>query len=245
MTKKFLIQTMEKFYICSQLPIMALHSNTNTFGSFGHKAYHNKLFIEANILQKALNHDFSTNEKNYHMISCQNQYHFTICKTQASSAINCLYVLGPHSCIQNNLQDIPYKPKCLLPSLIYLLDFLERDISCCKNSPCYHSYHIKKAINYINAKYDQALTLNDVAAYLNINKSYFCTLLKKETGKTFTNILNETRIEKSKHLLLKEHASILDVALASGFNNQNYYNITFKKISGMTPLEYKKRHNGN
>ncbi len=92
----------------------------------------------------------------------------------------------------------------------------------------------------MDSRYNKNITLDDVANYLDINKSYFCTLLKKEAGKTFTQVLNSIRIEKSKSLLLEGNSSTLDIALAVGFNNQNYYNIDFKKITGMTPLEFRK-----
>ena len=95
--------------------------------------------------------------------------------------------------------------------------------------------HVRKAVDYINSNYNNDLTLLDVANYLNINKSYLCTLLKKETGKTFTQLLNEM----SKNLLLENKSSMLNIALQVGFNNQNYFNITFKKITGMTPIEYR------
>ena len=94
-------------------------------------------------------------------------------------------------------------------------------------------------MDYIDARYMDEITLFDVSNYLKINKSYFCSIFKKETGKTFTQYLNETRIEKSKSLLLIEDCSMLDVALSVGFNNQNYYNIMFKKITSKTPLEFK------
>ncbi|MGO1468637.1 MAG: helix-turn-helix domain-containing protein [Tissierella sp.] len=77
------------------------------------------------------------------------------------------------------------------------------------------------------------------ATYLNVNKCYFCSLFKKETGKTFTQFLNELRVKKSMDLLKEGNLSMLDIALDVGFNNQNYYNITFKKITNKTPSEYK------
>ncbi len=63
---------------------------------------------------------------------------------------------------------------------------------------------------------------------------------KNEIGMTFTEFLNKIRIEKSKELLLEDKYSILDIALMVGFNNQNYYNIMFKKITNQTPLEFKR-----
>lgn len=92
---------------------------------------------------------------------------------------------------------------------------------------------------YINTYYHQPLRLEEVASHFHLNKCYFCTILKKETGKTFSQLLNEARINKSKELLCTSQLSILDIALAVGFNNQNYFNITFKKLTGITPIRYR------
>lgn len=94
-------------------------------------------------------------------------------------------------------------------------------------------------MDYIDARYNESITLEDISDYLKINRCYFCSIIKKETGKTFSQLLNEVRIEKSKELLLQENSSILDVALSVGFNNQNYYNMTFKRLTNMTPLEFR------
>jgi AraC-like DNA-binding protein len=64
--------------------------------------------------------------------------------------------------------------------------------------------------------------------------------LKRETGKTFSQFLNELRIEKSKKLLREETLPVLDIALAVGFNNQSYYSLVFKKLMRQTPLEFRK-----
>ena len=96
-------------------------------------------------------------------------------------------------------------------------------------------------MNYIQAHYKENITLDALVSHLNLNKSYFCTLFKKETGVTFTAYVNLIRIEKSKRQLLKDNRSVLDIALSVGFSNQNYYTITFKKHTNMTPMEFRKK----
>ena len=75
--------------------------------------------------------------------------------------------------------------------------------------------------------------------YLGINKSYLSTLFKQETGQTFSQFLNSVRVEQSKKHLQEKDTSILDVALTVGFSNQNYYGTIFKRLTGMTPSEYR------
>ncbi|MEW8955258.1 helix-turn-helix domain-containing protein, partial [Clostridium sp.] len=102
-----------------------------------------------------------------------------------------------------------------------------------------YGLYVKKAIAFIDARYSDDITLDDISKYLNINKCYFCTILKKETGKTFSRLMNEIRIEKSKELLSKDDLSILDIALSVGFNNQNYFSSIFKKLTNKTPVEFR------
>ncbi len=102
-----------------------------------------------------------------------------------------------------------------------------------------YSFHVRRSIEYTEKHYDESLNLNIISQHLELNKCYFCDLFKKETGKNYSQFLNEVRIEKSKYLLLNTNLSILEIALTVGYNNQNYYNIAFKKITGITPLKYR------
>lgn len=98
----------------------------------------------------------------------------------------------------------------------------------------------QRVYKYVEENFDRQLKLEDVADYFHLNKCYFCSVLKKELGKTFSQIVNEVRVEKSKELLREGNLSTLSIALSVGFNNQNYFNMTFKKLTGMTPLQYRK-----
>lgn len=98
----------------------------------------------------------------------------------------------------------------------------------------------QRVYHYVEQNFDRQLKLEDVASYFHLNKCYFCSVLKKELGKTFSQIVNEVRVKKSKELLREGNLSTLSIALSVGFNNQNYFNMTFKKLTGMTPLQYRK-----
>lgn len=102
-----------------------------------------------------------------------------------------------------------------------------------------YSFHVRRAIDYTSNNYNAPLDLSRISKYLGINKCYFCNLFKKETGKTYSQFLNEIRVEKSKGLLANTNLSILEISLSIGYNNQNYYNMSFKKITGITPLKYR------
>lgn len=102
-----------------------------------------------------------------------------------------------------------------------------------------YNFHVRKSIEYTKNNYKKPLNLNYIAKHLGLNKCYFCNLFKKETGKTYSQFLNQVRTKKSKDLLVNTNLSTLEVALSVGYNNQNYYNMTFKRIAGTTPLKYR------
>lgn len=104
---------------------------------------------------------------------------------------------------------------------------------------CKSSGIIRKAIAYINDNYANNVSLEEVANYIHLNPSYFSTLFKKETGTAFSTYLNKVRIEHSKLMLTNTNQSILDIAIAVGFENQSYYCKVFKKIVGTSPKQYK------
>ena len=103
-----------------------------------------------------------------------------------------------------------------------------------------YSYHIAKAENYIHTHYEEPITLEALAGYLGLNKSYLCTIFKKATKDSFCNYTNKVRVEESKKLLKNTNHSMLDIALAVGFSSASYFNTIFKKLEGKTPLEYRK-----
>lgn len=94
----------------------------------------------------------------------------------------------------------------------------------------------------IRARYAEKITVNDLAQSAHITVFYFCRIFKQITGKTFTEYLNETRLEKSTEYLKKEDLNITEVALKSGFDSVNFYSRLFRKKYHMSPKTFKKNH---
>ncbi len=65
---------------------------------------------------------------------------------------------------------------------------------------------------------------------------------RKETGQPITDYVHEVRVNKSKKLLLVTHSSILDISIQVGFSNHAYFCHTFKKLTGMTPSEFRQQN---
>lgn len=97
---------------------------------------------------------------------------------------------------------------------------------------------ILESYQYIEKNYHRPIGLNDLADSLHITPQYLSSLLSQHEDNNFTNMLAEYRIEKAKELLAKDER-IKDVSFKVGFQNQNYFAKIFKKITEMTPKEYK------
>ena len=99
---------------------------------------------------------------------------------------------------------------------------------------------ITEAKRYIQQHYQEALRLEDVSSAVGFNATYFSALFKKETGQNFMDYLTELRINKSKELLCTDDLSIQDVAEMVGYRDLKYFSRLFKKITGVSPSDYKK-----
>ncbi len=103
-----------------------------------------------------------------------------------------------------------------------------------------NSRMVRDAMNYISAHFASPLTLQEVADHLHLNPSYFSRIFNQSFGSTFKGYLTQVRIEEAKRLLANTDYSLLDIAVAVGFDNQSYFTSVFKKYTGMTPGQYRK-----
>jgi len=92
---------------------------------------------------------------------------------------------------------------------------------------------------YIDAQYQRDLALQDVAGEFGYSEVYFCKLFKQQFGKSFIVYLNELRIEKAKELLANPNINIKDIGVMSGYREANYFARVFRRVTGMSPSEYR------
>lgn len=102
-----------------------------------------------------------------------------------------------------------------------------------------HSFAISKAISYIRQNYAGKITLEGTAKLVYLSRSYFSKLFADETGTTFSNFVIQTRIDKSKQLLINSSIALADVACLVGFVDQSYYTKCFRKMVGISPGKYR------
>lgn len=100
-------------------------------------------------------------------------------------------------------------------------------------------YLVKQAIDYINEYYNQKLDLQTVADELYVSTWHLCKVIKKQTGTNFVDLLNTARIENAKKLLLESNMKIYEIAETVGYTDTAYFSKIFKKITQVTPNEYR------
>jgi AraC-like DNA-binding protein/ligand-binding sensor protein len=132
-----------------------------------------------------------------------------------------------------NAGDFNEISKNILEVLDYLIDCLTPLINV-KNRNT-----ILIAINYIRNNYHKDINLEEVAAQVGLHPVNLSKMFKKETGKKYTDYLNEVRIEASKNLLLRDDLPLVQVAFSVGFNDQSYFSKIFKKIEGVSPNKWR------
>jgi AraC-like DNA-binding protein len=100
---------------------------------------------------------------------------------------------------------------------------------------------LQKVYHFIEANYQHQVDVNVVAALCNLTTAAFCRYFKKSTHATFTDFLNQFRINQSKKMLLQDK-NVTEACFECGFSNISYFTKTFKKITGENPSAYKKKH---
>jgi two-component system response regulator YesN len=111
-----------------------------------------------------------------------------------------------------------------------------------RDSRVSHSYAevIKQAQETMDRRYGEPeLSLNDVAAQVNLSPCHFSTVFSQETGQTFKEYLTEIRIKKAKELLRTTTLKTFEVCYQVGYNDPHYFSHVFKKETGVTPGEFR------
>jgi transcriptional regulator GlxA family with amidase domain len=73
----------------------------------------------------------------------------------------------------------------------------------------------------------------------------FMHLFKEVTGQSFVAYLNRFRVARARSLLASTDKAISEISLETGFCNQSYFGVIFRRITGMTPLEYRLNRRGD
>ncbi len=92
---------------------------------------------------------------------------------------------------------------------------------------------------------DPDLTLNKLSSRLRIHYNHLSRIINERFGLSYNDFINKYRIEEARQKLTapeEKKSTILDIAYSTGFYSKSVFNAAFKKFTGMTPTEYRKKH---
>ncbi len=126
-------------------------------------------------------------------------------------------------------------------TLIYLTQLLEKAIQQRNQiSEKKYSSTLEEAKAYIDQNYAREdISLNTVAASVNVSPNHFSTVFSQETGETFIEYLTAVRMEKAKELLRSTSLKSSEVGYQVGYKDPHYFSYLFKKTQNMTPREFR------
>ncbi|WP_405156778.1 response regulator [Paenibacillus sp. FSL K6-0108] len=101
-----------------------------------------------------------------------------------------------------------------------------------------YSRHVTQTIQFILERYSGYVTLELAASVIGLNASYLSRIFKEETQRTFSEYLNQVRIDAGCKLLDSGQYSIKEISVQVGFTTHNYFFKVFKEITGLTPQAY-------
>lgn len=184
-----------------------------------------KLFYKAEINRKMKDYDIQLSfHKLFHRLldDCKATYPF-IMDYYSSRDIDCL---SP-----NHIYSLQEQENLILHISQELLDIITH----------FHlstsSELIQNVNSYVWAHVEDDISLEKLAEYFYVNKSYLSHLFKMETGRTFMHYYTEIRMLRSRILLL-EHHKIYECALTLGYEDTEYFSKIFKNYYGCRPTEY-------
>jgi len=106
---------------------------------------------------------------------------------------------------------------------------------------------VSKALDYMRKNLHRDISRDETAQHAGISPSHFSRLLKERTGRSFTELLRQCRVDLACHLLNTTDESLAGIADACGFCDQSYFTRVFQDVKGATPKHFRKagRSNGS
>lgn len=101
---------------------------------------------------------------------------------------------------------------------------------------------IEKATTYLEQHVSEELTRESVARAVGISPSHFSRLIREKKGRTFTDLLNQYRIERACTLLVRSSHTLAQIATETGFCDQSYFSKVFRRYKDVTPARYRETH---
>lgn len=100
----------------------------------------------------------------------------------------------------------------------------------------------KEMQDYVSAVYsDPSLSVASAAAHFDLSESYFSMLFKDSMGEAYSNYVEKMRLAQAKQLMRTTNMSVEDIAQAVGYNHSTTFRRAFKRVVGLSPVQYKQQ----
>lgn len=155
--------------------------------------------------------------------------------------------------IQPNLKELSNDKPDSFYNLLHLIEIL-KTLSLDKGLRCLNatnnvenfnkrdSDRLENVMLFLHENYQRKVLLEEVASLINMSEASLTRFLRKWTGKTFVDNLNDIRIAEAVCRLIDTSDSIAEICYKCGFNNLSNFNRIFKSRKGYTPTEYREKY---
>lgn len=132
-------------------------------------------------------------------------------------------------------------PFHLIGHLYLALDYLTRSSASRRQlqSGKLRDFYVKEATSFIEQNFQNDISVEDIAAFCNLNRSYFGKIFRDAVGKSPQEFLIQYRMTKAAELLKLTQLSVKDISNAVGYPSQLHFSRAFKNTFGIPPREWR------
>ncbi len=128
----------------------------------------------------------------------------------------------------------------------YLIELLvmlsrEKEFSASSGNTARQMRIVYEVVDYLNRNYLNPISIQELADKYYFSKEYLARLFKAITGETMTNMLQQIRINAACQMLVSTDRIVSDICVSCGFHDAKFFYTKFKRITGMTPGEYRRK----
>lgn len=113
---------------------------------------------------------------------------------------------------------------------------------CCNRPLWYLISYVEEALKYIEANYSEAVTIQDLANWLGLERTYLYRLFKSMVGMSPQAYLLDVRIHQACTLLTHSDLTITNIARSVGYEDSLYFSRLFRRKKGQIPSQYRSTH---
>ena len=103
-----------------------------------------------------------------------------------------------------------------------------------------YAENLQKAVTFMNEHFTESITLDEIISHAKLTKTHFFALFHEAYNMTPWEYINIKRIDHALQMLRSSDLTVLNIAMQCGYNNTANFNRIFKKVTGITPREYRK-----